>query len=74
MRFLIDECTGPEVAEWLLEQGHDVFSVFHSARGLDDEAIIEKAFRENRVLITNDKGFGLLVFLKRIPRHGVILL
>jgi predicted nuclease of predicted toxin-antitoxin system len=28
MRFLVDECTGPQVARWLREQGHDVFSVY----------------------------------------------
>ena len=34
MRFLVDECTGPKVAEWLRGQGHEVFSVFEEARGL----------------------------------------
>lgn len=28
MRFLVDECTGPAVAEWLRRQDHDVVSVF----------------------------------------------
>lgn len=37
MRFLVDECTGPSVARWLREQGHDVFSVFEQARGKDNE-------------------------------------
>jgi len=41
MRFLVDECTGPFVAKWLREQAHDVFSVYDSARGLDDEVVIE---------------------------------
>ena len=44
MRFLVDECTGPAVAAWLREQGHDVFSVFDSARGMSDDDIIGKAF------------------------------
>jgi len=26
MRFLVDECTGPAVAEWLRMDGHDVVS------------------------------------------------
>lgn len=34
MRFLVDECAGPVVADWLRSQGHDVFSVYNSARGL----------------------------------------
>ncbi len=32
MRFLVDECTGPVVAQWLREQGYDVFSVFEESR------------------------------------------
>jgi len=32
MRFLVDECTGPKVARWLREQGHEVFSVYDEAR------------------------------------------
>ena len=33
MRFLVDECTGPKVAVWLRDQGHEIFSVFDEARG-----------------------------------------
>jgi predicted nuclease of predicted toxin-antitoxin system len=44
MRFLVDECTGPAVARWLIEQGFEVFSVFDQARGSDDEVILQKAF------------------------------
>lgn len=47
MRFLVDECTGPAVAQWLQKLHHEVYSVFDEARGLDDESIIEKAYREN---------------------------
>lgn len=46
MRFLIDECTGPTVANWMKKQGHDVFSVFEQCRGADDDSIIRKAFTE----------------------------
>ena len=74
MRFLVDESTGPAVAQWLHEQGHDVFSVYNSARGLDDDAIAEKAFNENWILITNDKDFGDQVYREQKPHHGVILL
>jgi uncharacterized protein with PIN domain len=58
MRFLVDECTGPKVARWLREQGHEVFLVYDEARGMQDEPIIQKAFAENWILITNDKDFG----------------
>ncbi len=74
MRFLVDECTGPAVAKWLRRSHHEVFSVYDEVRGLDDESIIEKANRENYVLVTNDKDFGELVFRKRKPHKGVVLL
>lgn len=34
MKFLVDECTGPAVAEWLRNQNHEVFSIFEEARGM----------------------------------------
>lgn len=58
MRFLVDECTGPAVADWLQLQQHEVFSVFTFARGITDDDIIQKAFAEDWILITNDKDFG----------------
>ena len=74
MRFLVDECTGPAVARWLREQGHEVFSVYEEARGIEDEDIIRKAFLENRILVTNDKGFGEKVYRERYRHKGVVLL
>jgi len=74
MRFLVDESTGPAVAEWLRQQGHEVFSVYDEARGMDDDAIIQKAFSENWILMTNDKDFGGKVYHERHPHKGVVLL
>jgi predicted nuclease of predicted toxin-antitoxin system len=74
MRFLIDECTGPGVAAWLRGCGHDVFSVYEEARGVDDDALLRQAFTEDRILITNDKDFGEKVFRDAIAHKGVVLL
>ncbi len=74
MRFLVDESTGPWVAQWLRERGDEVFSVFEQARGMEDDDIIQKAFAENWVLITNDKDFGDKIFRDRKPHKGIILL
>ena len=54
----MDECTGPKVAAYLRDEGHEVFSVFDEARGIEDDEIIQRAYDENRILITNDKDFG----------------
>ena len=74
MRFLVDESTGPAVARWLREQNHEVFSVYEEARGLRDEDLIQKAFTENWILITNDKDFGEKAYRGRYQHHGIILL
>jgi predicted nuclease of predicted toxin-antitoxin system len=74
MRFLVDECTGLRVARWLREQGHEVFSVYDEARGMEDEPIIQKAFAENWILITNDKDFGEKVYKERRQHRGVVFL
>jgi len=74
MKFLVDECTGPAVAHWLEHQGHDVFSVYDQARGIDDDRVLEIAQTEGRILITNDRGFGEKVFRERRPHPGVVFL
>lgn len=74
MRFIVDECTGTAVANWLTSQGHDVFSVFEQARGIKDEEVIQIAFAEQRILITNDKDFGDKVFREQWSHYGVVLM
>ena len=74
MRFLVDECTGPAVAQWLREQHHDVFSVYGEGRGMDDDKIVVKAFAEDRILITNDKDFGELIYRNAWSHKGIVLL
>lgn len=74
MRFLVDECTGTFVAQWLQQQGHEVFSVYDQVRGIEDETIIRKAFDENRILITNDKDFGEKIYRWQSKHHGVVFL
>ncbi len=74
MRFLVDECTGPKVSNWLRSEGFEVFSVFNEQRGAKDIEILEKAYSENWIVITNDKDFGEMIFRMRLKHHGVIFL
>lgn len=74
MRFLVDESTGLVVANCLGDQHHEVFPIFDDAKGIDNDSIIQKAFNENRILITNDKDFGEKVYEMQYPRKGIILL
>lgn len=74
MRFLVDENAGPSMAHWLRSQGHEVFSVYESARGMNDDQIIQKAFADQRIIITSDKDFGEKVYREQWPHRGVVLL
>jgi predicted nuclease of predicted toxin-antitoxin system len=74
MRFLVDECTGPNAAAWLRGQGYEVFSAYEQSRGAADEVLLEKAFTENWILITNDKDFGEKMYRERRSHHGVVFL
>lgn len=74
MRFLVDECTGPTVAKWLTKLGHDVYSVYDESPGMSDEDILGKALAEGRILITNDKDFGEMIFRERREHKGVVFL
>ena len=74
MRFMVDECTGPNVVKWLKKAGHEIFSVYDEARGIDDETVLNTANKENFILITNDKDFGELIFKLKKPHKGVVLL
>ncbi len=74
MRFLVDECTGPAVARWLNESGHDVYSVYEESPGITDSEVLQRAIAERRILITNDKDFGEKVYREQHAHCGVIFL
>jgi len=74
MQFIVDECIGPTVARQLREQGHDVFSVYEQARGIDDNTVLSRAVDEKRILVTNDKDFGEKVYRDGRLHSGIILL
>lgn len=70
----MDECTGPTVAKWLNTEGHDVVSISPDRKGITDKEILKIAVEEIRILITNDKDFGELIFKHKLPHSGVIFL
>ncbi len=74
LRLLIDESTGRKVARALAESGFDVLYVADVMRGAGDEKILQFAEQEKRILVTNDKDFGELVFRLMKPVTGVIFL
>jgi predicted nuclease of predicted toxin-antitoxin system len=74
MRVLLDENTSGSVIQALRARGHDVVSVKESMRGQPDSAVLDRARREGRLLVTHDKDFGELAFRSRLPAPCGILL
>ena len=75
LRLLANENIPSSLIQRLRSEGHDVVSIKDSSPGSTDEEVYEKAQLEDRFILTQDKDFGALVFLKDLPSPpGVILL
>jgi predicted nuclease of predicted toxin-antitoxin system len=73
VRFPADESCDVAVVRALRAAGHDVLAVAEVAPRSDDDTVLTLATRENRVLLTEDKDFGQLVYANKQPSSGVIL-
>lgn len=56
-----ESCAGP-VIRALREAGHDVVAIAEVAKGATDEQVLQRALNEKRVLVTEDRDFGALVY------------
>ena len=74
MRFLADESCDAAVSRALRAAGHDVANVIDIAPRADDESVLQIAVSERRILLTEDKDFGRLVFEAGAGSAGVILI
>ncbi|HZZ42759.1 MAG TPA: DUF5615 family PIN-like protein [Tepidisphaeraceae bacterium] len=74
MKLLADENISRQIVEQLRRLGHQVLWASESAAGADDSDWLETGEREGRLLITDDKDFGELVFRQQLASAGVILL
>jgi len=74
LKFLIDESAGKKLYKFLLEKEFDTKFVTDAISRATDKEVLELAEKEGRILITNDKDFGELIFRSRKPSSGVILL
>ena len=74
MRFLVDECCDAGLVDALRGDGHSVLYATESLRGASDEELLTCAFSEDRILVTEDKDFGELVYRLRQAAHGIVLL
>ncbi len=74
MKFLIDRCAGRRLAEWLRGQGYDVIESRALGPDPGDQALLERAATEGRILVTIDTDFGELVYVRDVPHAGLVRL
>jgi predicted nuclease of predicted toxin-antitoxin system len=74
LRVLLDTCLSFQAREALVAAGHDVVWGGDWAEDPGDEAILDLAFKEERVLVTLDKDFGELVVVRGAPHAGILRL
>jgi predicted nuclease of predicted toxin-antitoxin system len=74
MKFIVDMPVGASVAAWLRDQGHDAIHALEA--GLDrseDDAIVDFARQQGRVVITLDLDYPRLIALSGDAAPGLIL-
>jgi len=74
LKFLADECCDTELVASLRSDGHDVLYELEEDTGAEDGDVLERAYKEERILVTEDKDFGELVFRLRNRTVGIVLL
>ena len=74
MRFLADECCDTGLVSSLREDGHDVLYVLERKAGVSDDEVLIEAYNEERILVTEDKDFGELVYRLKKRSRGIILI
>ncbi len=74
MNLLADEGVDRDIVDLLREEGHNVSYVAEMEPGVQDGAVLDRANRESRVLLTADKDLGELVFRQGLLSAGVVLI
>ena len=74
LRFLADESCDFAIVRALRAKEYDVLAVGEVMQRSDDRELIEQASRERRILLTEDKDFGWLVYVSHADSAGVVLI
>ena len=73
MQFLADESCDFAVVRALRDAGHGVLAVAEVTSRAEDDAVLELARKQQRILLTEDKDFGRLVYGDEQATGGDIL-
>jgi len=74
MKLLADEGVDKPIVDLLRSSGFDVHYILETHAGSFDEVVLLIANEENRLLLTQDKDFGELVYRLKKVHQGIILI
>jgi len=74
LKFLADECCDTGLVTSLREDGHDVLYILEKKTGVPDDEVLLDAYNERRILLTEDKDFGELIYRLKKPSRGIVLI
>ena len=74
MRWVADECVDAALVSQLRGGGHDLLYVAEIASGATDAEVLRRARNDSRLLLTEDKDFGELLFRLKLAVPGLVLL
>ena len=75
MRLLANENFPLASVQLLRAAGHDVVAIIEDTPGASDTGVLAQAAREFRIVLTFDRDYGTLIYLRRLPiPSGVIYL
>jgi predicted nuclease of predicted toxin-antitoxin system len=73
LKFLADVNIEKRLVDYLTGIGFDIKWIPDYECGMPDDVLLDLVKSENRILLTNDKDFGKLVFLQKKASEGIIL-
>lgn len=74
MKLLANENIPLASSEYLKSLGYDIVHIGLIEPSITDEAVMQLAIEQNRVILTFDRDYGMLVFQKGFCPPGVIYL
>jgi predicted nuclease of predicted toxin-antitoxin system len=74
LKIVTDECVDYEVTIQLRNAGFEVLAICEISPSVSDKSVLEIAFQNNSLLITEDKDFGELVIRMKLPNCGILLI
>jgi predicted nuclease of predicted toxin-antitoxin system len=74
MRFLADESCDFAVVRALRSADHDVVAIAEVSPREEDPSVMDRAVKDSRILVTEDKDFGQLVYARMQRTGGVIFI